>query len=150
MGDLSIFYQSRGNQADNVRWDSEADTRRLANSRLNRRVHANQFTLGIQQRPARIARIDSGIGLDDQRDAIGSCCARLCSTAEGTPNRADNAVRHAAAEAERIADGDGAFTDTYFVGIPYRHRDEFRLGRVELDNRQVAVNVDPHDLSLED
>src|SRR6202030_1920728 len=45
-------------------WHGEADADRAAGRRDDRRIDADHFTFEVEQRSARIAAIDGGVGLD--------------------------------------------------------------------------------------
>src|SRR5438105_463506 len=95
-----------GNDAiDDVDGDSEADASAGTRRREDRRVDADQPSRRIQQRPARIAGIDRGIGLDHVRD--------LATAAGRQPalERADDSAGQRLIEPEGIADRKRRLTD---------------------------------------
>ncbi len=81
--------------------DDEADVRRLLLlvAGGDGGVDADDLAVGVDQRPARVARADGGVGLDQagQRAALG---------VDGPPERRHDALGHgrAAVEGERVAD----------------------------------------------
>ena len=79
----------------------------------NRGVDANEFTPHIDQRAARIARIDGCIGLDE-------ILVALLAEASATES-AYQAGRHRLAEAEWIADGYHDFSDLQAVAVAHRN-----------------------------
>ena len=73
----------------------------------------------VEQRPAGIAAIDGGVGLD-----VVVVRARI----DVAVARRDDAGGDRAAEAERIADGDHPFAEPQLVGIAELHRLERLVG----------------------
>src|SRR5947209_6626110 len=98
-----------GNDAINdIDGDSEADARAGTRRREDRRVDADQPSRRIQQRAARIAGIDRGVGLDHVGD--------LTAAAGWQPalERADDAAGQRLIEPEGIADRKCRLTDLEF------------------------------------
>ena len=98
-----------------LRGHRKADADRAAGGRDDQRVDADHFAIEVEQRPAGIAAVDGGVGLDVVVIGTGGDVAVA---------RRDDAGRHRAAEAERIADRDHPFAEPQLVGIAELHRDQ--------------------------
>src|SRR5260370_15213767 len=79
--------------------NGEADASGGAAGRVNRGVDADDFTARIDERPAGIAAVDSGVGLNGFVNESG------LAGLHGASERADNAGGERGLESERIADG---------------------------------------------
>ncbi len=95
----------------------------------------------IDQRAARIAGIDGGIGLDEEL-IVGD--ADL-----GARHRRDDAVGHGLADGERIADGKHDVADLQRVGIGEFERGETLVLRLDAQHREVGAGILEHHLGLE-
>src|SRR6516165_4775410 len=114
----------------------KADTDRAAGRRDDQRVDADDFAIEIEQRATGIAPVDRRVGLDEVVVRPGGDVAVA---------RRDDAGRHRAAQAERIADGDHPFAEPQLVGIAEFHRHQ-RFRRLEFQHREVGLLVDADDL----
>ena len=112
-----------------LRRHREADADRTAGRRDDRGVDADHLAFEVEQRPARVAAIDGGVGLD-----VVVVGARL----DVAIARRHDAGRHGAAEAERIADGHHPFAEPQLFRIAEFHRLERLLG---LDPQQRDVGL---------
>src|SRR6202171_3132190 len=117
----------------------EADADRAAGGRDDQGVDADHFAIEVEQRSAGIAAIDGGVGLD---------VAVIGAGVDVAVARGDDARRHRAAEAERIADRDHPFAEAQFVGIAELHRDQ-RLYRFEFQHREIGLLVGADQLGLD-
>ena len=122
-----------------LRGHRKADADRAAGRRDDQRVDADHFAVEIEQRPAGIAAVDGGVGLD---------VVVIGTRADIAVARRDDAGGDRAAEAERIADRDHPFAEPQLVGIAELHRDQ-RLVRLEFQHRQIGLLVDADQLGLE-
>ena len=102
--DVAVLDQLRDDVADAVDRDGEADAGVAAAGGGDLRVDADHAAGGVEQRAARVAGVDGGVGLHGagDREAVG----RLDLAVE----RGDDAGRDGAREAERAADGDRGLT----------------------------------------
>ena len=107
--------------------------------RDDQRVDADDFAIEVEQRPAGIAAVDGGVGLD---------VVVVGALADVAVARRDDAGRDRAAEAERIADRDHPFAEPQLVGIAELHRDQ-RLRRLELQHREIGLLVDADQFGLD-
>ena len=87
----------------------EADAGEAAGGAVDRRVDADQPAGAVEQRPARIAGIDRGVGLDEEA-VIGDAFGRA-------RYRGHDPRRHGLAHAERIADGEHQIAHFNIVGV---------------------------------
>ena len=109
-----------------------------AGARKDQRVDADDFALDVEQRAARIAGVDRGVGLDVRDEVFLRQIAAL---------RADDAGGHRVLEAERLADRDHPFADLQLVGVA--DRDLRQVLRLDLEQRHVGALVGADDLGLE-
>src|ERR671930_577817 len=109
------------------------------------RVDADHAPGLVEQRPARVAGVDRGVGLDDlvDREAVG----RL----DLAPDAGHDALGRRAVQAERVADGDGGVAHLDLARIGELQRlDAARLAaRVDVHDREVARRVGALDLAVE-
>src|SRR5208337_1676207 len=70
---------------------------------MDRRIDANELAVEIDQRAARTAGIDGGVGLDEE--------TVVADTDLRARKRRNNALRDRLADTERIADGDDEISD---------------------------------------
>ena len=95
--------------AHHVGRDGEADALRAARAREDRGVDADDLAGHVDQRAARVAGIDRGVGLDEEL---------IVADADlGAGHRRDDAVGHGLADAERIADREHQVADLQLVGV---------------------------------
>jgi hypothetical protein len=108
----------------------KADALIAAAARGNHRVDADHLAVVIQQRAARVAGVDGGIGLDEALELLGDVAAE----------RADDARRDRGLQAERRADGNRpvAHLHAVRVGDPDRRQ---RVAGVDFDDRDVGFGV---------
>ena len=95
----------------------------------------------IDQRAAGIARIDGGVGLDEEL-IVGDADLRA-------RQRRDDAVRHGLADAERIADGQHDVADLQRVGIGEVDAREALVPVLDAQHGEIGARVLEHDLGLE-
>ena len=114
-----------------LRRHREADADRAARRRDDRGVDADHLAVQVEQRAARIAAVDGGVGLDVVVVGAGIDVAVA---------RRDDAGGHRAAEAERIADRDHPFAEPQLVGIAELHRLE-RLVGLHPQHREIGLLV---------
>src|SRR5215208_5344774 len=122
-----------------LRRDREAEADRTAGRRDDQRVDADHFAFEVEQRPAGIAAVDGGVGLD---------VAVIRPLADVAVARRYDTGRDRAAEAERVADRNHPLAEPQLVGIAELHRDQ-RLRRLELQDRNVGLLVDADQLGLD-
>ena len=95
----------------------------------------------IDQRAAGIARIDGGIGLDEEL-IVGDADLRA-------RHRRDDAVRHGLADAERIADREHDVADLHVVGIAELDARESARCHPDAQHGEIGARVLEHDLGFE-
>ena len=109
----------------------------------DRRVDADDVAAGVEQRAARVARVDGGVGLDEVRQrlvVVGRDRAAL-----GRHDAARDRVR---VRAERAADGDDELADLERVRVA--DRGGRQAGGVDLDDGEVGQRVDAVDRAGQD
>ncbi len=107
--------------------------------RDDRGVDADELAVERDQRAARIAGVDRGVGLDEVLVAF--------RVDPRPPERRDDAARHGLAEAEGIADGDDEIAHQQFLGIAKGHLGQV-LG-VDPEHRDVGGRIAADQLGLE-
>jgi len=112
--------------------DSDCEANALGGQN-DRGVDADYFSSGIDQRPAGIAGVQSGVGLDNIVDKPASVCPKR------TPKRADHAGGNGALESVRIADRDGELSDANALGFAKAYG--LQLRRKNPDHGQVSVGI---------
>src|SRR5712691_3820271 len=105
--------------------------------RDDRGIDADDTPVEIEQRPARVARIDGRVGLD--KGLVGR------HADSRAPRRRDDADGDGPIEAERIADGDGPLADAKLVGVPEHGRRQRARARVDLDDREIRLRIAAHE-----
>ena len=99
----------------------------------DRGIDADQESVHVDERAARIAGIDGGIGLDEEL-IVGDADLRA-------GKRRDDAARHRLPDAERIADGEHDVADFQTVGIAEADRGKLDAVRVEAKHRKIGLFV---------
>src|SRR5437899_2841130 len=122
-----------------LRRHREAEADRTAGRRDDQRVDADHLAFEVEQRSTGIAAVDGGVGLD---------VVVVRALADVAVARRYDTGRDRAAEAEGVADRDYPFAEPQLVGIAELHRDQ-RLHRLELQDRNVGLLVDPDQLGLD-
>ena len=113
--------------------DGEPD---VAGPRADRRVDADHFAARVDERPAAVAEVDRGVGLDVVVEAL----------VEQLPSDvADDADGHRVLVGQRVADGAHPLADAQRVGIAERRRRK-RLRALHLDQRDVGVRIRSDDM----
>src|SRR6202040_175562 len=136
---LAVFAQLLDHRQRRLHRPGETDTDRPAGGRDDRRVDADDFALEVEQRPARVAAVDRGVGLN----AVVVGPGIELAVAPGHDAGGD-----AAAEAERIADRDHPFAQPYLLGVAELHRLE-RLVGLPAQQRDVGFLTPADQLGLE-
>ena len=110
----------------------------------DRRVHAHQPPLAVDEGAARVAGVEGGVGLDDVlHDAAGG----PGPGGEGATEGADHAGGDGAGQAHGVADGDHKLADAQHGGVPELGRQQVRaLGP---HDGEVGKGVAAHDLDVE-
>ena len=133
-GHAPLGLQRRDDGLHEVARYREADAFGSAALRQDHGVDADQPAGGVDQRAARIAGVDGGVGLNEVVDRLGS----------PADDRADDALRHRLADAERIADREHDVADRDVVDVG--ELDGLQAVGVDLEEREVGRGVGAHDL----
>ncbi len=121
---------------DHIDGNGEADAHAAAGARIDRRIDAHEPAPGVDQRAAGIAGVDGGVGLNEEPVVVDADV--------GARQRRDDALRHALADAEGIAERDDEIADLYRVGIA--ERDGRKRGvALDLEHRQIGAGIVEHD-----
>ena len=118
--------------------EADADVARLARVGVDRRVHADHFAAHVQQRAARVARVDGGVGLQHVDGAP-------LADRERPLERADDADADGVRQAERVADGHDPVARLHLrrvAELGLRQRVVGLFG--QLDQRAVGQRVASH------
>src|SRR5262249_33250026 len=117
----------------------KADADRAAGRRDDCGIDADHLAVEVEQGAAGIAAVDGRVGLNVVVVGTGIDVAVA---------RRDDAGGDAAAEAERVADGDNPFAQPQLVRIAEAHRLE-RLVRLDPQQGEVGLLIPADDLGLE-
>ena len=131
-GDLALArLQVVDDRPGDVDGDREAEVLGIGD---DGRVHPHDLTGRVDERPAGVAGVDGGVGLDQalQRDPLGGEVAIL-----GRHDPAGDGGL--AAEVERVADGDHLVTDLEVVGGAELRRHQVLVDALHLDQGDVVV-----------
>ncbi len=118
----------------------EADPDRAARLREDGGVDADQLAVEIDERAARIARIDRRVGLDEGRDVAADT---------GAGERRHDAAGHGLADTEGIADREHQIADFEPIAVAdFQHRQLLALG-IDLEHGQIGALVGDDNLGIE-
>ena len=114
--------------------NGETQTGALSGGAENKAVDADDVAARVQQRPAGVARVDSGIGLNSfiQQHAAG---------AAHRTQRTDDAARHGAGQPEGIADGINLLA--HFQRARVAQRGRLQAGALDLDDGEIVDFIQP-------
>jgi hypothetical protein len=97
-------------------------------------IDADQIAVCVDERAARIAEVDGGIGLNE---------ILKCHDAElAAPRGADDALSHRLTQSVGIADGQRDVADPQGVGAPQRHDRQVADGEVQDGDIGVGIAAD--------
>mmetsp|Transcript_114189 Transcript_114189/g.170804 ORF Transcript_114189/g.170804 Transcript_114189/m.170804 type:complete len:328 (+) Transcript_114189:424-1407(+) len=116
--------------------DCEADAGRRSRGREDGGVHADQAPAAIEQRAARVSRVDRSVGLDHVGD--GAARWRRCLTSEPR----DHAGRERVIEPERVSDSQRNLPDLDLGGFPDSDWAKRTHGCFDFEHGNVFVGVD--------
>ena len=103
------------------------------------------WPLRFEQRAARIAGVDGGVGLNDIRQRIADI-RKYVADGHAAADSADNPTCHGSGQAKGIADGDDHVTHTYTVGIGQRQWPPVKaFGRRHFQDSQIGLRIGGHD-----
>ena len=112
-----------------------------AGARIDGGVDAGELAVRRHQRAARIARIDRGIGLDEELVIAGADLRAR--------QRRDDAHGHGLADTEGIADREHHIAHLQLVAVAELHRRQALALGVDLEHGEIGVAVGEQDLGLE-
>src|SRR6266852_4548474 len=118
-----------------VNGDGKADAGSRSAGRIDGGVDADHFTVRIDERPAGVAAIDGGIGLNGFVDEGG------LAGLHGAAQSADDAGSERGLEPERIADGENFLAHLQSGRIAEGESDEFFPFLIDLDQGDVVTLV---------
>lgn len=122
-----------------LRRHGKADTDRHAGLRKDRRIDADDLTLHVEERTARIAAVDRRVGLDETVVGSGIDIATACG---------DDTHGHGYAKAERIADDHHPIADPDLSRVAEGDGLE-RLLRFDLQEGEVGFRIHADKLRLQ-
>ena len=125
----------RENRSRFVDRHREAD---VARPLADRRVDADDFAAAVDERPAAVAEVDRGVGLNV---VVEAAVEQLAPEVADDPDRDGVLVR------ERIADG--AHPLAHAQRFRVSHRRDRQVLRVDLDQRDVGVGIDAEHARLQ-
>src|SRR3954453_22663164 len=140
MGHLAAGDELLRDALDGGRRDGEAVSVAAARVALDLRVDPDHVAVRVEQRAARVAVVDRRVGLDRARDR------EVVRRVDRAVERADDAGRDRALEAERAPDRDDAVADLHGVRVGELERVELALGGVDPYDRDVGRAVCADDL----
>ena len=132
----------RGNDAlDHVGGNGEADADTAARLRIDGAVDANEMPVHRDQRTAGIARIDGGVGLDEEL-----IIRRADMRAR---QRRDDTGCDGLADTEGIADGEHQIAHFEQVRIPEGEIGQLLLAGIDAQHGQIGALIGEHQFGLE-
>ncbi len=134
---LAMLDDLLGHALGHIDRDGERQPFKRAGLREDLRVDADHFTLGVEQRPARVAGVHRHVGLNEGHHAVVGQRAAL-----GT----HNARGHRVVEAVGRTDGQHPVTRLQIGRVAQPHRGQ--IGRRNLDHRDVGLGVVAQHLGL--
>ena len=117
--------------------DREGDADRAARRREDRGVDADHIAVDVEGRAAGIALVHRRVDLDEVVIGAGADVAAA---------RRDDARRHRAAEAERIADREHPVADARRI---VRKLGEREIAALDLDQREIGARIGADDLGAD-
>ena len=129
---LALGRQLRVDPLGHVDGDGEADADIAAGAREDRAVDADDLARHVDERAARVARVDGGVGLEEVVEG---------ALADRAPLGADDARRHRLLEAEGRADGQHPVADLDLVGVAEGGRGE-GAAALEPQHGEIGALVD--------
>ena len=135
-GHVAVILELGDDHLGGVGRNVEADADRAARRREDRGVDPDHVAADVEGRAAGIALVHRGVDLDE---------VVIRTRADVAAARRDDAGRHGAAEAERIADRDHPVAD---ARITIRELDEREVVALDLDQREVGLGVGADDLGV--
>src|SRR5262249_2552597 len=135
--DAAALEQLLDDAVGGVAGDREADPDRAAAAAagLDLRVDADHLAVRVEQRAARVTRVDRRVGLDHVADleAVRSLDLAL--------KRGHDPRRRRAVEAERVPDRDHGVADLDVRGVVERKRVKILAAGINLEQREVARRI---------
>ena len=130
-GDAAAGLQTAHHRLGDISRNGEADTDAAAIGRVDRGIDADHLALLVEGRATRIAAIDRRVDLQEIVERSGMDVA--------APGR-DDAGRHRAAEAKRIACRDDPIADAHLIAVAELHGGK-RMARLDLDHREIGTLI---------
>ena len=137
--DPPLVLQLGDHRLGQARGDGEAKADAAAGRREDRGVDADDLAVHVEQRAARVAAVDGGVGLDVVVERTGVDVAAA---------RRHDAGGHGAAQAERIADRHHRLADAHLGGVAELDVRQ-RLVALDLEHREVGLLVAAQQLGRE-
>ena len=138
--DFAELQQLAHDRLGDFGWNRKTDADVAAASRQDRRVNANEFAAQVDERAARVARVDRCIGLNKVFVRVGAADT-------GAALRTDDAGRYRVRKAERVTDGNNEIA--YLGLVRIAERDLRQLIRRHFQDRDIGAGVGANDLGIE-
>src|SRR6202049_1775734 len=140
---LAILNETLDGWLYNLRGNGKSHAGKTAGLGDQKGCDAHDFALGIDQRAAGVARVDSRVGLDElaRRTAVSG-------EGVGTVQRADNAARHGKAESQWIAECEHGLARMQLGGISQRHAGQ--VASFNLDDGKIRERIRADELRRQD
>ena len=116
--------------------NGETDADRAAGLRIDRRIDPQQVAAAVDQRPARVAEVDRGIGLDEIFEVVDVQVV--------APQRGDDAERDGLADAERVADRQHHVSDARLLHVA--EHDHRQAPGLDPDHGEVGFGIGADDI----
>jgi hypothetical protein len=130
--------QLRHHPAHRIDGDGESDARVGARRRVDGGVHADQPSRAIEKRPARVAGVDGGVGLDHVFDRS------VEHAGDGPAERAHDSGGQGVIEAEGVADGEHLLSDLEVGAAAEGQGAEFGPRGLHPDDGEVEFGRSAH------
>ena len=140
---LSVFNETVNRWLHDLRGNGKSHAGKTSGLGDQKRVDADDFAVGIDQRPAGVAWVDRGVRLDElaRRTAVSGEWI-------GTVQRTDDAARHGETESQRIAECEYGLAGMQLGRISQRHARQ--VGAVDLDDGKIRERIGADELRRQD
>jgi len=128
---------------DDLRGNGEAHTGERSGAGDEERVDTNQLAVRVDERTARVAGIDGGVGLNELAGL-----AAITGVGIGAVERADDAARDRELESVGIAEGEDGLSGMQIRGVAPRNAGE--IAAADLDDGEIGKGIGADELGGHD